>query len=79
MKQQGERAREYFLEGRRLLPLLDNRSRMCVNVMQGFYFEILKRIEQKNYNVTAERVGLTSKEKIFAIARLWLTALLNTK
>ena len=52
---------------------------MCVNVMQGVYFEILKRIEQKNYNVTAERVGLTSKEKIFAIARLWLTALLKTK
>ena len=79
MQQQGERAREYFKEGRQLLPLLDNRSRMCVNVMQGVYFEILKRIEHKNYNVTAERVSLTSKEKIFTIARLWLNALLNAK
>ena len=79
MKQQGERARAYFTEGRQLLPLLDNRSRMCVNVMQGVYFEILKRIEDRNYNVISKRVGLSNKEKIFAIGHLWLDALLNEK
>jgi phytoene synthase len=79
MKQQGERARKYFTEGKHLLPLLDNRSRMCVNVMQGVYFEILKRIELRNYDVISKRVRLSNKEKIFAIGHLWLDALLNAK
>ena len=68
---QGERARRHFKSGKRLLPLLDTRSRMCVNVMQGVYFEILKRIEKKNYDVISERVGLSTPEKLYSIGKLW--------
>ncbi len=74
MRQQGERAHEYFRKGKRLLPLLDRRSRMCVNVMQGVYAEILERIEARNYDVLTERVRLTDREKITAIGKLWLQA-----
>ena len=71
MKLQGDRARKHFRSGRRLLPLLDLRSRMCVNVLQGVYFEILKRIEARDYDVLSERVSLSAREKLWTIAKLW--------
>ncbi len=71
MRQQGQRAHRYFRRGQRLLPLLDLRSRMCVNVLQGIYQEILKRIEARNYDVLSERVSLSGREKLTAIAALW--------
>jgi len=74
MKQQGERAHVYFRSGKRLLPLLDLRSRMCVNVLQGVYAEILQRIETRNYDVLSERVSLSGREKMTAIAKLWAQA-----
>lgn len=70
------RARSYFASGRRLLPLLDPRSRMCVNVLQGVYAEILRRIEGCNFDVLSGRVSLSSGEKIRLIGKLWLQALL---
>jgi phytoene synthase len=71
MRQQGQRAHRYFRRGQRLLPLLDLRSRMCVNVLQGIYQEILKRVEARNYDVLSERVSLSGREKLTAIAALW--------
>jgi phytoene synthase len=72
---QAERARTYFAGGRRLLPLLPTRSRLCVNVLQGVYREILKRIEDRRYDVFSERVGLSGREKLLLIGKLWLQAL----
>ena len=74
MRQQGERAHVYFRSGKRLLPLLDLRSRMCVNVLQGVYGEILKRIEARKYDVLTDRVSLSAREKMTAIAKLWAQA-----
>ncbi|MBF6601114.1 MAG: squalene/phytoene synthase family protein [Dehalococcoidia bacterium] len=76
MRQQGERAHVYFRSGKRLLPLLDVRSRMCVNVLQGVYAEILTRIEAADYDVMTQRVRLSGRKKMTAIGRLWLQALL---
>lgn len=70
----GKRAHAYFRRGKRLLPLLDMRSRMCVNVLQGVYAEILMRIEQRNYDVLNERISLSGREKLTAIGKLWLRA-----
>ncbi len=74
MKLQGERARRHFRSGRRLLPLLDLRSRMCVNVLQGLYFDILKRIEKRDYDVISERVSLSTPQKLAALGKLWAGA-----
>jgi phytoene synthase len=74
MRQQAVRARKHFASGRRLLPLLDLRSRMCVNVMQGVYREILRRIERRDYDVLSERVSLGTPAKLLLIGRLWLSA-----
>ncbi len=76
MVAQGERAHHYFRLGRGLLPLLDLRSRICVNVLQGVYFELLKRIETRGYDVLSDRVSLSGFEKLAAIARLWAGAAL---
>jgi phytoene synthase len=76
MRMQGERAHQQFRKGRRLLPLLDLRSRMCVNVLQGVYSDILKRIERRDYDVLSERVSLSGAEKMAAIGRMWVQAAL---
>ena len=76
MRAQGERAHAYFRSGKRLLPLLDLRSRMCVNVLQGVYAGILERIEARDYDVLSERVGLSGREKLMAIGKLWAQAAL---
>lgn len=76
MRRQGARAHAYFARGRQLLPLLDLRSRMCVNVLQGVYAEILQRIEARRYDVLSERIALSGNEKVAAIARLWAGAAL---
>jgi phytoene/squalene synthetase len=47
---------------------------MCVNVLQGVYAEILKRIEANNYDVMTQRVSLSSREKLTAIGKLWVKA-----
>ena len=77
MKLQGDRARRHFRSGRRLLPVLDLRSRMCVNVLQGMYYDILKRIEKRDYDVLSERVGLSTREKLQCVGRLWMDAALT--
>lgn len=74
MEHYGARARRFFRSGRRLLPLLDLRSRMCVNVMQGVYFELLQRIEKRDYDVLTERISLSTPEKLLAIGKLWAGA-----
>ncbi len=71
---EAQRARDYFISGRRLLPLLDMRSRMCVNVLQGIYTELVDRIEQRGYDVFRERVSLSTTEKLRSIAWLWVEA-----
>ncbi len=71
---EAQRAREFFASGRKLLPLLDLRSRMCVNVLQGIYTEIVDRIEQRGFDVYSERVSLSTPEKLKSIARLWYEA-----
>ncbi|HEX5368081.1 MAG TPA: squalene/phytoene synthase family protein [Dehalococcoidia bacterium] len=79
MRRQADRARYHLLSGRRLLPLLDVRSRMCVNVLQGVYAELLRRIETRNYDVFGERVRLSSREKLQAIAGLCLEAAIRSE
>lgn len=74
MKDYGLRAREHFANGRKLLPLLDLRSRMCVNVLQGVYFDILQHIERRKYDVLTERVSLSTAQKLVLIGRLWVKA-----
>jgi 15-cis-phytoene synthase len=64
MREQGARARVYFERGERLLPLLDRRARMCVSMLSGLYREILVAIEDRDYDVFARRVALSTPRKL---------------
>lgn len=57
------RARRWFDEGMRLLPLLERRSRACVGAMAGIYRRLLSRIEADPLAVTRGRLSLPAWEK----------------
>ena len=71
MRFQVERAREYFVKGKQLLPMLSPRSRACPAVLHGTYSRLLDRIEASDYNVFGRRVSLSTREKLVLMARLW--------
>ena len=75
MGEQGERARDYFARGERLLPLLDRRARMCVSMLSGLYREILDTIEARDYDVFAGRVSLSTPRKLALMGRRTASAL----
>ncbi len=63
------RARQWFDDGLRLLPLLDRRSRACVATMAGIYEHLLARIERDPAAVTRGRLSLPVWEKAWVAAR----------
>jgi 15-cis-phytoene synthase len=63
------RADAWFVEGLKLLPLLDRRSRACVAAMAGIYRRLLSRIEREPLAVTQGRVSLPPWEKAAVAAR----------
>ncbi len=63
MRQQADRAHEYFASGRMLLPLLDLRARMCVQMLAALYGDILSRIEDRDFDYTLGRVSLPGRRK----------------
>ncbi|MEV6400313.1 presqualene diphosphate synthase HpnD [Streptomyces sp. NPDC051907] len=63
------RARALFVEGYRLLPLLDRRSGACVAAMAGIYRRLLDRIERDPEAVLRGRVSLPGREKAYVAVR----------
>ncbi len=69
MRLQGDRARDYFARGERLIPLLDLRARMCVSMLAALYGDILVRIADGGYDYTRGRISLSGRRKMFLMAR----------
>lgn len=63
MQQQADRAHDHFDRGTELLPLLDLRARMCVQMLAALYGDILNRIEERGFDYTAGRVSLSGARK----------------
>ncbi|MFJ3927105.1 presqualene diphosphate synthase HpnD [Streptomyces sp. NPDC090022] len=63
------RARALFVEGYRLLPMLDRRSGACVAAMAGIYRRLLDRIEREPEAVLRGRVSLPVREKAYVAVR----------
>ncbi len=64
-----ERARQYYAEGRKLLPYLGRRARACVGVMAGIYSSILDDIERDPGVVFKRRVSLSTGQKLALAGR----------
>ena len=76
MRFQVDRARGYFDSGRRLVRLLPLQSRACPAVLIGIYSGILDRIEAADFDVFQDRIGLSTREKLFLVARQWAASLI---
>jgi 15-cis-phytoene synthase len=57
------RAREWYADGLRLLPLLDRRSAACCAAMSGIYRRLLERIAADPSRVFGDRLSLSGWEK----------------
>ncbi len=79
MQQQAGRAHAYFAGGRRLLPLLDLRARMCVQMLAALYEEILRRIEERGFDYTRGRVSLPGRRKAALMLGSILRALVTRR
>jgi phytoene synthase len=72
MRFQAARARGYYAEGDRLLPLLPPPGRAIFRAMSGTYRGLLDEIERRDFDVFARRVRLPGWRKAAAFARAWL-------
>jgi 15-cis-phytoene synthase len=66
------RAREYFMQGYKVLDYIERRPAACVRTMAGIYERILEKIERDPTLPLHRRAGLSSTEKIGAMVRAWL-------
>ncbi len=66
---QAGRTRQYYAQGRGLLPYLPRRARACVGVMAGIYSRILDDIEREPEAVFRRRVGLSTGQKLALAGR----------
>ena len=63
------RARQWYDDGLRLLPMLDRRSAACTGAMAGIYHRLLDRIETAPLTALAARTSLPTREKALVAAR----------
>jgi phytoene synthase len=63
------RAKQWYADGLRLLPMLDRRSRACCAAMAGIYERLLDRFMARPWLVLRDRVSLPGWEKAVVAAR----------
>ena len=74
-----DRARGFYQSGERVIPLAI-RGRQCLELMSGFYFRILEKIEENDADVLSHRVSLSTTEKLSITAGAgWRWALRSAK
>ena len=67
---EAERAREWYADGLRLIPLLDRRSAACTGAMAGIYRQLLEQISAAPHDALGHRMSLPGRQK----ARIAATA-----
>lgn len=77
MEFQVSRARDYYGKAMPLLNHVDSASRPCLAAMIGIYSTLLDRIEARGYDVFAQRIALSSKEKLTIAAQSALRSYTN--
>ena len=64
LKSIASRAESYYQSAQQLLPLIDAESRPALKVLVSIYHQLLKRIEQANYDVFSERASVPTVQKL---------------
>jgi phytoene synthase len=74
LRQQGERAREYYARAAAGLPRGDARRLVAAEIMGAIYRRILLRIEQAEYDVFTRVVRIPRPERALIAASTWVRA-----
>jgi 15-cis-phytoene synthase len=71
LKQQGERAREYYARAAAGLPPGDARRLVAAEIMGAIYRSILERIERSDYDVFSRVVRIPRPRRALIAATTW--------
>lgn len=71
-----DRAHSYYRRAAGHLPREDARSLVAAEIMGGIYFEILRRIERRGYDVFSSRIRVPRPTRAVIALRLWMKTLL---
>lgn len=74
MKFQIARARNFYAEGEKGIPLLEKDSRFCVLFASRIYGRILDEIERQDHDPFRGRAHTTKRQKLFSIPKIWREA-----
>ncbi len=72
MRFECNRARDYYLDAQKLIPLIDRNSRPTYQIMLGIYGGILDSIEKNNYDVHSRRARVSTPRKLGIVASAWI-------
>ena len=72
---EAERAREFYNSGHELIPLVSEDSQPALWVLVTIYQRLLEKIGQRQYDVFAERVRLSTFEKLSVLGKGFLKRL----
>lgn len=72
LRQQGERAREYYARAAAALPRSDARRLVAAEIMGAIYRAILDRIEQRDYDVFSALVRIPRPRRALLAAATWV-------
>lgn len=72
-----ERAERYYQSGYALLPLIDADSRPALRVLITIYHRLLQQIEERDYQVFANRIAVPTPTKLLILLRGLAQVLVN--
>jgi phytoene synthase len=67
-----QRARDYYAHAVQARPEEDRRRLVAAEIMRAVYFETLKRIERRGYDIFSSRVGVARPRQALIAMRQWL-------
>jgi phytoene synthase len=71
------RAREYYSRAARALPPQSGRRLVAAEIMGGIYFEILRRIERRGYDVFSDVIRVPKPVRARIALSIWLRSFLG--
>ena len=76
LRQQAERAREYYRRAARALPRRDRRCLVAAEIMGAIYRALLRRIERNGYDVFSQVVRIPRPRRAVIAAMTWARTVL---
>ena len=74
---QCQRARQFYAAAAQAMPHAESRKLVAAEIMGGIYFEILQRIERRDYDVFSERVRVPKLQRARIALRIWALSQLS--